>query len=355
MIARWLTRAGVICTIVLVSAPPATIAASAYLPRGVYGLVGPRETVPSSDSELMAANYISGFAVIRNWDTIEATKNVYNWREYDELVDAAEVKGKDVILGIYPGLKGSGLPGWYTGQTFSCRRDVPATVGPVPWDTRYKSEIKDAIVRMVQRYDSSPAIAGYILSGFYQWKSMDFDLCTGNTADRDAWIDTYGYTRQKIKDAFLAILSAVQAETQKPLLIAVAGMFNETRSATDTESTKDFIITPFYQEAPVQAGIGRTIFKQDTADPEQIWNRSAVSAQFQLLLDRSPDIWGQREVETKGGAKTPADFEKMFDIALHYGVSLFEIGASQALDADNISAITCMNDALIKGGGHCGH
>jgi hypothetical protein len=176
---------------------PAAPAKAAQLPgpRGIFVLVPSQSAVPPL--ALLKASYVNGFILSENWNTVERKPGRFKWKPYVQLVNAAQAHGKQVILGVRPGLVKDGLPAWLHVPTFPCTEDDDA--GPVEWNSTYIARFKSVVSALIARFNSGPAVAGYTAGGFYQWLTDDFSLCTGTAADRARWLSAkYGYTRQKI-------------------------------------------------------------------------------------------------------------------------------------------------------------
>jgi hypothetical protein len=218
---------------------------SSYAPKGIsalYGFGGNPSTATLTNPN------ITGVQIREQWSAIEPTNGVYDWAYFDAKVTEAKANGKKVVLGIGPGVQGDGLPTWGTWATFTCTDDDPDTVGPILWDTTYVAEWKTVQAALAARYSGvyadSDAVLAFRLTGIPSWSSLDWGMCQSLTADKQAWVDA-GYTRVKLRDAFLELATAMAANTTKPLLLGTAGMLSEADLSTSASTTTTYAIDPF--------------------------------------------------------------------------------------------------------------
>ena len=349
MTAQWFGRSVTCAGILLIILGFLAISpVAADSPRGVFALFGRSGSYPSAD--LFSNANVSGLIFYRNWDAVEIQPGVFNWADYDQIVADAQTFGKQVMLGVYQGLLGDGLPSWLSVPLFSCS---DGSVGAIPWEPSFHASYQRVLRKLVERYAGHPAVVGFSVQGHYNWKTADFNLCQSTMADRQAWIQL-GYTRELMQQASFELYATVAQATHKFIRVPSAvGMINETTGYLDLQSTQDYYIDPFLAQYGHRGGIGRTVFDQNTGDVAQIWNATPPTAQFALLYAYTPHIWGQRRPSNEGGPADEQSYMKMADIALHYGVQFFEVGLSEIRSYPNV--IRGLNSVLLAGGGHCGH
>jgi Beta-galactosidase len=322
-------------------------AAISRSPCGVFVLIGRNVAYPST-TLLSKPNY-SGIFFNRNWDSVEPQPGIFDWSEYDRIVQDALEYGKQVVLGVHQGLLGDGFPEWLSVPMFSCS---DGSVGAIPWHPTFHVQYRGMLTQLVSRYGQHPAVVGFVVEGHYNWLSDDLSMCQKNAVDRQHWIEL-GYTRQLMHGAAFDLYVTVAALTDKYIRVPAANnMMNETTGNFDMPSTQQYIVDPLYAQYGDRAGMGATTFTNATGDPAQQYNTTALSRPYAVFYNHTPEIWGQRLPPNQGGPNDTASFLTMVNIAIDYGVRFFEIGADQVTKF--ASAVSCLNHVLLtQSGEHC--
>jgi hypothetical protein len=326
-------------------------------PRGVFEGVW-NNTTPSEEE--WTAPFLSGVVYFAGWDTVEPERDGYDWGRLDQVVRDAGVHGKQVILGIKPGIisgpEGVSLPPWYTGQTFTCDS---GEIGPIPWDPEYVDEYREIMRALIQRYDAFPQVAGYILLSFHQWRYAEIGkICSYTQTPHDVARlvePPYSYTRAKVQGAFLQLLSDVMPLTAKPFRFAINPILNEVSRQRSMQDTVDFFINPLVEAYPGRAVITKTNLTPMTADPLRRWNSDNLDEVEEEVYRHRPRLAWATETATEGGPVTLEDWWRTGDIGLHYGMQWLEIRRADVRNGLLAPVLTCLNTAMRAGSGHCGH
>jgi Beta-galactosidase len=322
-------------------------------PAGIYiALIG--SAAPPTDDELRQP-FVRGVVFVRNWDLVEPARDVYTWMDFDHVVAAAERWGKSVLLGVKHGVKGAGLPDWYGGQRFSC---ASGTVLPVWYDPEFRAEFTGVTARLVNRYKEHPAVAGFVLSGFYAQQFAEMGNCPDfQVSDTQAWFgEPYAYKRQRSQEVALTLMDQISKRSFKPVRLAYNIMLNEQTGRRDASSADDYILQPLIsQYGPARVVVGRTNLKPTTGDPLGVWNATPVAQDHQYLLAYAPYVFWQVDTVENGGPSTPDEWVQAGDIGLHYGMRWLEVRRGNVTDPELAAVLTCLNDAMVVGSGHCGH
>jgi hypothetical protein len=330
-------------------------------PRGLYAQIAAGDKLPTPSEWQIP--YISGFNLARQWNILEPSSGIYNWADFDQLVADATTYGKQVILGVRTGLvvdsasggKNTGVPAWYSGQTYACDN---GDIGPIPYDPMLVADLAALYNAMIQRYDPYPAVVGYGLSAWQQWAFYEMGPPCRNTATANDLngLLAAGYTREKIETSMQILVATAKRLTTKSLRVAIGYMIDQDATTLDIQSTHDFIMTPLQQLLKAQlAYFGKTNLKVGTGDPQRIWNNKTLLPEEQLIYQQQPYVFWQTTPVSSGGPSTAADWIIAGDTGLHYGMQFLEVRRQDIVNPTLTEILSCLHYTLLAGGGHCGH
>jgi hypothetical protein len=115
--------------------------------------------------------FVDGIRLRTCWNVVQPQSNTYNWSTIDQALSLAAQYGKRVGVSIAAGIA---TPQWVydNGATKYQLLDGSGNSMPVPWEPAYYDQWLAFVRTFGTRYDTNPALAYVIITGFMQTNGM---------------------------------------------------------------------------------------------------------------------------------------------------------------------------------------
>ncbi|MBR9922920.1 MAG: T9SS type A sorting domain-containing protein [Bacteroidetes bacterium] len=146
-------------------------------------------------------DFVKGILVRAVWKDIEPEDNIFNWDIIDEQIEAANLYGKKISLGVG---SGPNSPDWlYTMGAASITYDIPfeGTI-PVPWDGIFLGQWTDFVKELGDRYQNDTTIQLVYITNS-STNGFEMQIPFQPTPD----YPSLGYSDQKMIDSWKTVVN----------------------------------------------------------------------------------------------------------------------------------------------------